>query len=187
MINKIEDLKNTWVKTSNHELVGLYVKKAMSLGSEINSDADTAADKGYSCVYMMDSGVMIGAGSYPLGDSNYKELTLSDLKPRTKNEFVKCEYSDKVSNVVMDFENNAPLYKSVNDEYWTIDELDDLFQLILNDCHIYRKVEIEIDERQEFVDTAIELLNQNSHDHEANYYNEWFGAMFDSGKFKLVG
>ena len=67
-------------------------------------------------------------------------------KPRTKTEFVKCEYGDKVSNIVMDFENNVPLYKLVNDEHWTIDELDDLFQLILNDCYIYRKVETEIDE-----------------------------------------
>ncbi|CAH9016355.1 putative coil containing protein [Vibrio phage 466E53-1] len=110
-----------------------------------------------------------------------RELTLSDLKPRTKTEFVKCDYGGKVSNIVMDFENNVPLYKLVNDEHWTIDELDDLFQLILNDCYIYRKVEVEIDERQEFVDRMLEMLDFN----EAYDGNKIVSDMYDNFGFRF--
>ena len=107
---------------------------------------------------------------------------LSQPKPRTKTEFVKCEYGDKVSNIVMDFENNVQLYKLVNDEHWTIDELDDLFQIILNDCYIYRKVETEIDERQEFIDAYARKSKMIPR----CYDGDIAGYLFDSGKFKLV-
>ena len=45
---------------------------------------------------------------------------------------------------------------------------------------IYRKVETEIDERQEFIDAAIELIDASKKT------DGLLGAMFDSGKFKLV-
>ncbi|CAM0033016.1 hypothetical protein VPHK121_0088 [Vibrio phage K121] len=106
------------------------------------------------------------------------------LTPRTKPEFVKCDYGEKVSNIVMDFENNAPLYKVVNDEYWTIDELDDLFAIILDGGeHVYRKVENEIDERQEFIEALVEM---NKKAKSSGLYG-FFGELYDSGKFKLVG
>ncbi|AUR81543.1 coil containing protein [Vibrio phage 1.007.O._10N.261.55.F9] len=105
-------------------------------------------------------------------------------KPRTKAGFVKCEYGDKVSNIVMDFESNVPLYKLINDEHWTIDELDDLFQLILNDCYIYRKVETEIDERQEFIESVGSLCDEM--DIDMGKINWIAKTLYDSGKFKLV-
>ena len=102
--------------------------------------------------------------------------------PHTETEFVKCEYGDKVSNIVMGFENNVQLYKLVNDEHWTIDELDDLFQIILNDCYIYRKVETEIDERREFVDECMRIGGLRARDGAVEVYCN----LYDSGKFKLV-
>ncbi|AUR88324.1 hypothetical protein NVP1112O_06 [Vibrio phage 1.112.O._10N.286.46.B11] len=130
-------------------------------------------------------------------DSDSKRYTLSAaaLKPRdndyamsvmekkVKTEYVKCEYGDKVSNIIMDFESNAPLYKMVNDEYWTIDELDDLFQLILDDCYIYRRIETEIDERQEFIKAYSILREKFMIQREYEYFDDF---MADSGKFKLV-
>ncbi|AUR96131.1 coil containing protein [Vibrio phage 1.216.O._10N.222.55.C12] len=113
-----------------------------------------------------------------VGDDNryvLRAAALEEKPKRVKVEYVKCEYGDKVSNIVMDFENNEPLCKSVNDEYWTIDELDDLFQLILNDCDIYRKVETEIDERQEFIERAEELIDISK---TAEYS---LGKMYDAG------
>ncbi len=182
MINKIEDLKNTWVSTSNRELVDLYAKKSLSLGAEINRDADSAADKGYSCVYMMGSGMVIGAGSYPLGNSSYKELTLSDLKPRTKTEFVQQGFH-KCHEAMFKHEMEEELYISSHNGFIVAS----MSNIIDNwRTELYRKVETEIDERQEFIDTAVELLNRDDHGGEASHYEIWFGAMFDSGKFKLV-
>ena len=57
-----------------------------------------------------------------------------------------------------------------------------MFQLILNDCYIYRKVETEIDERQEFIEAACEKSGLSKHSVEAQV----FGMIYDSGKFKLV-
>lgn len=102
------------------------------------------------------------------------DYAMSVMEKKVRVEYVKCEYGDKVSNIVMDFENDAPLYKMVNDEYWTIDELDDLFAIILDGGeHIYRRIETEVDERQEFIDESLKLYACNA--------NEMFGKMYDAG------
>ncbi len=104
-------------------------------------------------------------------------------KLRTKGEYVKCEYGDKVSNIVMDFENNEPLYKMVNDEYWSVDELDDLFGLILDGGeHIYRRIETPMTERDAFINEAMSVVKL-SH---LVVISDAIGELFDSGKFKLV-
>lgn len=105
-------------------------------------------------------------------------------KPRTKTEFVKVE-SDLAWELVKDFEEGVEFY-TCSKGLHTSKNIGNLLSVWCGG-DLHRKVEIEIDERQEFIDTAVELLNQNSHDQEANHYKEWFGAMFDSGKFKLVG
>lgn len=111
-----------------------------------------------------------------------RAAALEEKKPRTKVEYVRCEYGDKVSNIVMDFENDAPLYKMVNDEYWAIDELDDLFSIILDGGeHIYRRTETPMTEREAFV----EALNDLFHSHTMST-SDLFNAIVDSGKFKLV-
>ena len=48
---------------------------------------------------------------------------------------------------------------------------------------IYRKVEIEIDERQEFIDTYNELRREFKLQHKVENFHNF---LFDSGKFKLV-
>lgn len=112
-----------------------------------------------------------------------RAAALEEKPKRVKVEYVKCEYGDKVSNIVMDFENNAPLYKMVNDEYWTIDELDDLFAIILDGGeHIYRRIETEITERDEFINECIVHGGLRARDGAREVY----GNLFDSGKFKLV-
>lgn len=111
------------------------------------------------------------------------EMSKFSGEPRTKVEYVKCEYGDKASNIVMDFENNAPLYKVVNDEYWTIDELDDLFAIILDGGeHIYRRIETPMTEREAFINEACNV-NEIAHGERRQYLVE---SLFDSGKFKLV-
>ncbi len=104
-------------------------------------------------------------------------------KPRTNTEFVKCVF-DSAWHAIKAFEDGDELYtKRSHKDFVLIDNAPDVLRFLYD---LHRKVETEIDERQEFIDAAVELLNQNSHDHEANHYKEWFGAMFDSGKFKLV-
>ena len=176
-----------------------FILRAAALGDRLTDDGEGKAitaklseesdyDKGMREAMKK---IAVSCGKKFAVDIGYEELP--DLveslvnpkkeKPkRVRVGYVKCEYGDKVSNIVMDFENDAPLYKMVNDEYWTIDELDDLFQLILDDCDIYRKVETEIDERQEFIDECMEHGGLRARDGAREVY----GNIFDSGKFKLV-
>ncbi|AUR88470.1 hypothetical protein NVP1113A_69 [Vibrio phage 1.113.A._10N.286.51.E7] len=111
-----------------------------------------------------------------------RAAALEEKKPRTKVEYVRCEYGDKASNIVMDFENDTPLYKMVNDEYWTIDELDDLFGIILDGGeHIYRRIETTMTEREAFVEALQGIWFVDGFD-SAKQFDE----IVDSGLFKLV-
>ncbi len=105
-------------------------------------------------------------------------------KTRTKTEFVEC---DNLQSALDGFESMSG-FEFYSDDKGCEGRINSVRNLALayGNSSLYRKVETEIDERNEFIDTAAELLNQNSHDNEANHYKEWFGAMFDSGKFKLV-
>lgn len=109
-------------------------------------------------------------------------------KPRTKTEFVKVEFaSDKEKAEAfieggLRYFTHCPVTGDKEKDTIPVTRLDEL----LCGNGIYRKVETEIDERQEFIDTAVELLNRDDHGGEASYYEGWFESMFDSGKFKLV-
>lgn len=122
-----------------------------------------------------------------ISESELVDLSIQDdftAKPvRTNIEYVKCEYGGKASNIVMDFENDVSLYKMVNDEYWIIDELDDLFSIILDGGeHIYRKIETTMTERDIFIEEACKIMEQE-HKERREYIVE---SLYDSGKFKLV-
>ncbi len=90
-------------------------------------------------------------------------------KPRTKAEFVKCEFNH-AWEAVKTFEDGEELYtKRSHKDFVLIDNAPDVLRFLYD---LHRKVETEIDERQEFID-------------ECQKYGSW-EAMHDSGKFKLV-
>ncbi|CAM0014826.1 hypothetical protein VPHK373_0086 [Vibrio phage K373] len=90
-------------------------------------------------------------------------------KPRTNTEFVKVEF-EHAWEAVKEFEDGEKLYtKRSHKDFVLIDNAPDVLRFLYN---LHRKVETEIDERQEFID-------------ECQKYGSW-EAMYDSGKFKLV-
>jgi hypothetical protein len=121
-----------------------------------------------------------------INKTEFAECKINKPKPRTKTEFVKVEFNHAWEAVKEHEESKNIFHCNESGEY----EICGYDMYVIGECvrdgELYRKVETEIDERQEFIDSAIELLNKNSHDNEANHYKEWFGSMFDSGKFKLV-
>ena len=102
----------------------------------------------------------------------------SNEKPkRVKVEFVKVE--DSIFDLQHDLVDGNLFYQDTDDSHYPINTERQLvywFDL----AGVYRKVETEIDERQEFIDAAIELIDASKKT------DGLLGAMFDSGKFKLV-
>ncbi|CAH9013279.1 hypothetical protein VPHF35G1_0091 [Vibrio phage F35 g1] len=92
-------------------------------------------------------------------------------KPRVKTEFVKCEFESR-GQALDTYDNEEELYvvsassEAGYSECHTSSDAIDMWN------QLYRKVETEIDERQEFID-------------ECQKHGSW-EAMYDSGKFKLV-
>ena len=104
-------------------------------------------------------------------------------KPRTKTEFVKVEYNH-AWEIIKLYEDGEELFKTDSDEL-QIERINSIALRAQARCPFYRKVETEIDERQEFIDEcASSIKSKNSC--EPMYYNDWFGQIYDSGKFKLV-
>lgn len=106
-------------------------------------------------------------------------------KPRTKTEFAECEF-EKLSDLVLAFESGDELYYEENTTGYKY-ELD-MYGAISMHKHsekLYRKVETEIDERQEFIEKSEQVLSENTQtDHDIK---EACGALYDAGcRFKLV-
>ena len=100
------------------------------------------------------------------------------LKPkRGKVEYVKVE--DSIFDLQHDLVDGKLFYLDVDDNHYPINNESQLVYRFDLDG-VYRKVETEIDERQEFIDAAIELIDASKKT------DGLLGAMFDSGKFKLV-
>ncbi|AUR98292.1 hypothetical protein NVP1248O_78 [Vibrio phage 1.248.O._10N.261.54.F1] len=104
--------------------------------------------------------------------------------PHTETEFVKVEFkSDKekaeafIEGGLRYFTRGAITGDKEKDTI-PVTRLDEL----LCGASIYRKVETEIDERQEFIEVACERSGLSKHSVEAQV----FGVIFDSGEFKLV-
>ncbi len=109
--------------------------------------------------------------------------TLNDTAPRTKTEFVKCEFSHAWEAVKEHEESKNIFHCNEGGEYAICGYDMHIIGECISDGELYRKVETEIDERQEFIDTACETLDDDEgHAH----YSKYFGQLFDSGKFKLV-
>lgn len=115
-------------------------------------------------------------GEFLFTDKEGEIIVLSKPKPRTKTEFVKVEYSTSWQAAKDHEERVEFLYRqsdlgdAIKGNNWkAIQSPSEAAQYHFD---LYRKVETEIDERQEFID-------------ECQKYGSW-EAMYDSGKFKLV-
>lgn len=118
--------------------------------------------------------------------------TQSEEQPkRVKVEYVKHNVNDeggKYWEVARDWaEGNVEFRFKRNDGFYClIGSNEELLRFYTNRT-LYILQETEITERDEFIETAVNMLCEGSHDNEASHYAEWFGYLFDSGKFKLVG
>jgi len=106
--------------------------------------------------------------------STYQE---AKIPKRMKVEYVKVE--DSIFDLQHDLVDGKLVYLDVDDNHYPIDTESQLVNCFDSNS-VYRKVETEIDERQEFIDAAIELIDASKKT------DGLLGAMFDSGKFKLV-
>ncbi|AUS01569.1 coil containing protein [Vibrio phage 1.286.O._10N.286.55.C4] len=107
---------------------------------------------------------------------------LNDKKPRTKTEFVKCEFNH-AWEAVKAFGEGEKLYtKRSHKDFVLIDNAPDVLRFLYD---LHRKVETEIDERQEFIEKSEQVLSENTQtDHDIK---EACGALYDAGcRFKLV-
>jgi len=106
--------------------------------------------------------------------STYQE---AKIPKRMKVEYVKVE--DSIFDLQHDLVDGKLFYQDTDDSHYPINTERQLVYWFDLDG-VYRKVETEIDERQEFIDTAIELIDASKKS------DGLLGAMFDSGKFKLA-
>ncbi|CAM0015468.1 hypothetical protein VPHK367G1_0086 [Vibrio phage K367 g1] len=179
MITKKEDLYGTHVLISDLDAAKLYVELIKKFGI---ANLGTTEGRKESAIEVHsadwnESGIdasFTNATESGL-DAGSKRLTLSDLKPRTKTEFVKCVFNH-AWEAVKAFEDGEELYtKRSHKDFVLIDNAPDVLRFLYD---LHRKVETEIDERQEFIDAACEVVNWS--------IPKAMGALYDSGKFKLV-
>lgn len=135
---------------------------------------------------MVVEGKSIDSYIWDLNDvRNEVKKYLSQQKPRTKAEFVKCDFASDKERAEAFIEGglryftHGPVTGDKEKDTIPVTRLDEL----LCGNGIYRKVETEIDERQEFIDTYASLRHEF---HGQRTYDDFSGFMYDSGKFKLV-
>ncbi|CAM0052960.1 hypothetical protein VPHF89G1_0018 [Vibrio phage F89 g1] len=112
-------------------------------------------------------------------------------KPRTKTEFVKCEFKH-AWEALKAFEDGEELFRDKNQTLNTdtvefvkaanVGGIGYILTFYKAD-NLYRKVETEIDERQEFCAAYHKLREEFNSQHEVDSF---YNFLFDSGKFKLV-
>ncbi|AGN51369.1 hypothetical protein VPJG_00005 [Vibrio phage jenny 12G5] len=106
-----------------------------------------------------------------------RAAALEEKPKRTKIEFVEVE--DSIFDLRPEFE-AGELFVKIGDNYEVVLSTQCLAtSLAVGSC--YRKVEIEIDERQEFIEAYAEAVGVNWVE-----INHTAGVIYDSGKFKLV-
>lgn len=125
---------------------------------------------------------LISSSHHDIRSVDTSKPVIEKQKPRTNTGFVKCEF-EKLSDLVLAFESGDELYYEENTTGYKY-ELD-MYGAISMHKHsekLYRKVETEIDERQEFIDAYKNLASVSM----PLSIDDWAGLMYDSGKFKLV-
>ncbi|AUS01641.1 hypothetical protein NVP1287O_68 [Vibrio phage 1.287.O._10N.286.55.C7] len=99
-------------------------------------------------------------------------------KPRTKVEYVKVV--DSIFDLRPDFE-AGDLYISHCDGHYQQILSESSLHLACAQGLLYRRIETPMTEREAFVESATHILKSGMSD------AEYAGALFDSGKFKLIG
>ncbi|AUS00814.1 hypothetical protein NVP1278O_79 [Vibrio phage 1.278.O._10N.286.54.E8] len=105
-------------------------------------------------------------------------------KPRTKIEFVKCEFLREWEAVRYYNEDGELFVVDCNGNYTNVNDISGAwYEVVCKNYHnIYRQVETEIDERQEFID----VIEEHCHENGFGVNRMFLGSLYDSGKFKLV-
>lgn len=106
---------------------------------------------------------------------------VEEEKPRTKVEYVKCEF-DSMWEAVKAFEGGEVFHTHFMTDGWVI--VEHVQQVIpnLQVEKLYRRIETPMTEREAFVEAALNALDANN-----DGITETMASMlFDSGKFKLV-
>ena len=114
-------------------------------------------------------------------DNNYyilRAAALEEKKPRTKVEYVKCEF-DSAWEAVKAFEDGEKLYtKRSHKDYILIDNAPDVLRFLYD---LHERIETPMTEREEFIEVLQELWIIDGVDGQ-----EQMDKIFDSGKFKIV-
>ena len=137
--------------------------------------------------------IAVSCGKKFAVDIGYKELPdlveslvnpKQEKTKRVKVEYVKCEF-DKVSDLVIACESGETFYCNSSIGGKGKLEMYGAISMHRHSDNLYRKVETEIDERQEFIDFTSEYI-KNLNPEILKSFEYIARAMFDSGKFKLV-
>jgi hypothetical protein len=177
-----EDLIDTAVFCHKGELRELYLKKCEQFGVSWNH---AGLDINKYSLLMVDENTEL-QGVICCNDDFYldlKRLTLSDLKPRTRTEYEKVSFVS-VGDCVQSVHDNYGEYFFLNNcsgEYQAAEYQDSAWYW--NEGNLYRRVEKEIDERQEFIKEASKIWNRD----DMHCSSDIFREMYDSGKFKFIG
>ena len=180
MITCKEDLLNTCVPSGNPELLELYVNKAMEFGVSFTSWAGmyNLSPFTFSCVIAGFN--IVELTSIDRLAQGFKQLTLSDfeleVKPKTKVEYVKCDFDTTVEY--------AHLYDHMN--AFDCDELkvESLQALVdaIDGNGVYRRVETEIT----WIDEAEAAFPCASLSQYRNNDNVKMGYWTEAGLIKLA-
>ncbi|AUR87997.1 hypothetical protein NVP1106O_74 [Vibrio phage 1.106.O._10N.286.51.F7] len=187
MINCKKDLINTYVKNTP-ELRREFLSFAVKFGlidskSKIGESSEDAVVAYWNDVTGDNPKVGCWFAYADQIKEECRELTLSDLKPRTKTEFVKCEF-DSAWEAIKSYEVNDDLYYCASStptyEKMKAENMKNLLDYSMP-IRLYRKVETEINERQEFIDRVLEMLDFN----EAYDGNKIVSDMYDNFGFRF--
>lgn len=161
MIKNIQEFKNTYVKNTP-ELRKAFLAVADKFGIRYRENCGVANDEDCLVAFWCDiDGVSFKVGCwYAYADrikGECRELTLSDLKQHARTEYEKVTESifdlrDEFERGDLYFDRDrctGGIYAS-SDQYQKIRDMNDFSQAALNN-NIYRKVEKEIDWRDEVV------------------------------------
>lgn len=149
-------------------------------------EGDIYLEDGGSVVTVKMHSICIDSQPVSGGDKRFilRAAALEEKPKRVKVEYVKVDGSiEGIAKSVID-----------GDVFYSVDGLDEFewehcsFKRNgstlsgLNGFDFYRRVETEIDERQEFIDAAFIIAKECDTEEDS----EWMGKLYDSGKFKLV-
>lgn len=190
MITCKEDLYGTHVLLCDKEAAEIYVSLVNKFGiSEVkiggNGRGEDAIEvhkadwtaSGWDAPFTKASSKGLDKGS--------RQLTLSDLKPRTKVAYVKVNGNNQGGafwECAKDYSEGVVFTTMGSSEQLIVDSIDDLLDRYK--CHnLYRRIETPMTEREAFIDEAIEHSYFTGSTETELILLE---NMFDSGKFKLV-